>query len=124
MAMYLNQNGDRFKKYLKNRILVDKSLIIKKTNASLNKESRMFMCVTRLRRSDKTLALSMLDAYYSKGCDSRELFKDLAISKDPSFEEHLNKHNVFCIDMNGLYSNLKDRDDFVTALKRNILSDL
>ncbi len=79
------------------------------------------MCVTRPRRFGKSLALSMLNAYYSKGCDSRDLFKDLAISKDPSFDEHLNKHNVFCIDMNGLYSNLNDPKDFVAALKGEIL---
>ncbi len=124
MAMYLNQNNSEFISYKNDDIFVDKSPLIKETNANFNKKSQKFMCVTRPRRFGKTLALSMLNAYYSKGCDSRELFKDLAISKDPSFEEHLNKHNVFTIDMNGLYSNLKDPKDFVEALKRNILSDL
>ena len=37
--------------------------------------------VTRPRRFGKTLALSMLNAYYSKGCDSKELFKDLKYQK-------------------------------------------
>jgi len=30
------------------------------------------------------MALSMLNAYYSEGCDSKSLFEGLAISKDPS----------------------------------------
>ncbi len=124
MAMYLNQNNSKFQKYLKNKIFVDKSLLIKETNENLNKESRKFVCLTHPRRFGKSLALSMLNAYYSKGCDSRELFKDLAISKDPSFEEHLNKHNVFCIDMNSLYSNLGDHNNLVPTLKRRILTDL
>ena len=123
MAMYLNQDSSTFKKYLKNKIFVDKSLIIKECN-DLFGSADSFMCVTRPRRFGKSLALSMLNAYYSKGCDSRELFSDLKICDDPSFESHLNKHNVFYIDMNGLYSNLKDPKDFVAALRRNILSDL
>ena len=123
MAMYLNQNGNQFRKYLKNKIFVDKSLIIRECNDVFGSENS-FMCVTRPRRFGKSLTFSMLNAYYSKGCDSRELFKDLAISKDPSFEEHLNKHNVFCIDMNSLYSNLLDKNEFVSILRSSILSDL
>ena len=42
------------------------------------------MCVTRPRRFGKSMALSLLNAYYSKGCDSRELFKDLKAYSDPS----------------------------------------
>ena len=117
MAIYLNQNGNKFISYKNNDVFVDKSLLIKETNARLNKEAKMFMCVTRPRRFGKSLALSMLNAYYSKGWDSRELFSDLKICDDPSFESHLNKHNVFYIDMNGLYSNLKDPKDFVAALR-------
>ncbi len=122
--MYLNQNSNEFISYKIDNIFVDKSRLIKETNENLNKKSRKFMCVTRPRRFGKSLALSMLNAYYSKGCDSRELFKDLAIAKDPSFEEHLNKHNVFYIDMNSHYESLKDKNGFVSALEEDLLSDL
>ena len=123
MAIYLNQNGENFFQYKNARIFVDKSMLIKETNAVFRSKDA-FMCVTRPRRFGKTLALSMLNAYYSKGCDSRELFKDLKIYDDPSFETNLNKSNVFCIDMAGLYANLDDPSQFVPALKANILSDL
>lgn len=33
----------------------------------------------------------MLSAYYSRGCDSRELFAPLKISEDPHFSEKLNR---------------------------------
>ncbi len=123
MAMYLNQSSDRFKKYLKNKIFVDKSLIIKECNDLLGSEDS-FMCVTRPRRFGKTMALSMLNAYYSKGCDSRDLFKDLAISKDPSFDEHLNKHNVFYIDMAAVYTGIRDKSLFLEKLQSDVLFDL
>ena len=123
MAIYLNQNSDKFISYKNDDIFVDKSLLIKETNASLNKESKKFMCLTRPRRFGKTMALNLLNAYYSKGCSSRGLFEDLAISRDPSFEKHLNKHNVFCIDMSSLYTSLIDKSEFVPKLRARLLSD-
>lgn len=124
MAMYLNQSSDKFISYKNDDIFVDKSLLIKETNESLNRESKKFMCVTRPRRFGKTLAVSMLNSYYSKKGDSRELFNDLAIHEDPSFEKHLNKHNVFYIDMNSQFENSRDKNRFVCDLSENLLSDL
>ena len=37
------------------------------------------------------MAANMLVAYYSKGCDSKELFENFKIAGDSSFKEHLNK---------------------------------
>ena len=124
MAMYLNQNNDSFLSDRKFPLYIDKSLLIKETNACFGINQMKFMCVTRPRRFGKTMALNMLNAYYSKGCDSRELFKDLTISKDPSFEEHLNKHNVILIDMASLYTSLINKKTFVSRLRKNLLNDL
>ena len=93
MALYLNQGNDKFINALNSKIYVDKSLLIRETNALIRTNDE-FMCITRPRRFGKTLALSMLNAYYSKGCDSKELLKDLKISKDSSFDKHLNKHTI------------------------------
>ncbi len=122
MAFYLNKGNEKLKKYMKEEIFVDKSLLIKECNRVFGSESS-YMCVTRPRRFGKTLAISMLNAYYSKGCDSREMFKHLKISKDPGFEEHLNKHNVIWIDVAELYQNLEDKSQFIKKLKKLILCD-
>ncbi len=124
MTMYLNQNNDSFIRDRNDPIYVDKSLIIKETNANFNTGSGRFMCVTRPRRFGKTMALSMLNAYYSKGCDSKALFKDLKIAGDPSFEEHLNKHNVIRIDMAAIYTRIDDKAAFVAKVKSDLLRDL
>ncbi len=42
----------------------------------------------------KPWAGNMLSAYYSKGCDSRELFSPFKISRVEGFEEKLNRYNV------------------------------
>ena len=123
MAFYLNSDNFKFKKYMKSEIFIDKSMIIKECNKLFGSENS-YMCVTRPRRFGKTMALSMLNAYYSKGCDSLSLFDKLNIAGDSSYLEHLNKHNVIWIDMAGLYSRLKDKSIFVDKLKEFIYLDL
>ena len=80
MAYILNLKSD-FEDYINDTIFIDKSNLIKVTNENLRKPSSKFMCITRPRRFGKTMALSMLNAYYSKGCDSASLFENLNISK-------------------------------------------
>lgn len=41
----------------------------------------------------------MLSAYYSRGCDSRELFAGLKIENDESFSKHLNQYDVIFLNM-------------------------
>ncbi len=124
MGRYLNRGNKSFAGCLDDFIYVDKSPLIAFTNNVLGKPSSKFMCVTRPRRFGKTMTLSMLNAYYSKGCDSKELFKDLKISKNLSYERHLNKHNVMRIDMGELYTMTDDKSLFVKRLRRFIYDDL
>ncbi len=124
MSYYLNKGNDKFLSYYNDVIFIDKSMMIDIINRSFDKESFKYMCVTRPRRFGKTMALSMLNAYYSKGCDSKEIFENLNISKDESFPKHLNKHNVIWIDMANLYTDIEDKNIFVKKLKLNILRDL
>ena len=41
----------------------------------------------------------MLNAYYSKANDTKNLFVNLKIGQDPNFENYLNKYHVLYIDM-------------------------
>ncbi len=123
MSLYLNQGNRSFFENRNAKIYVDKSLLIKKTNELLGTPDK-FMCVTRPRRFGKSTAYSMINAYYSKGCSSRGLFKGLKIYDDPSFEEHLNKHNVISIDMASVYNMLDEGEDLVKKLKKYIYLDL
>ena len=124
MANFLNLGNARFISDLENDIFVDKSMLIKQVNNNYGKSSKKFMCVTRPRRFGKTMALSMLRAYYSKGCDSKELFKNLKIYNDPSFLEHLNKHNVFTIDMAGVSTSLQDKKEILNEITKSLINNL
>ena len=119
--MYINIGNDGFRA-ARNGEYVDKSMLIREVNAALLSE-RQFICVSRARRFGKSMAAKMLNAYYDQSCDSRELFQDLQIAKDPSFETHLNKYPVLYVDMAEFIMRYK-RQNVVEALKRDIQEDL
>ncbi len=79
---------------------VDKSMLIAYVNGVLGADNK-FMCVSRARRFGKSLAAKMLCAYYDQSCDSHDLFDDLKIAKDPSYEQHINKYPVISVDVSG-----------------------
>ena len=94
MGLYLNPGNEEFRNAaIHSKIYVDKTEMIKFTNSQLFGEHKN-ICVSRPRRFGKSMAANMLVAYYSKGCDSKELFENFKIADDSSFKEHLNKYNV------------------------------
>ena len=98
MGIYVNPNNDGFKQALNSKIYVDKSGMIKVTNSLLDTEQKC-MCISRPRRFGKSMGINLLVAYYSKGCNSKELFANLKIAQNPDFEKHLNKYNVIWLNL-------------------------
>lgn len=119
MGIYLNPNNDGFKETLAADIYVDKTMLISELNKFINK-GKKYVCVSRPRRFGKTIATDMLCAYYSKGCDSREMFSKLKISKAKNFEEYLNKLNFITIDVAGEYQNAPDKNDTLILLTEKL----
>ena len=105
MGAFINIGNEGFVS-ARNSEYVDKSGVIAVINSTLNTERR-FSCVTRCRRFGKSMAAKTLSAYYDHSCDSRELFADLEIASDPSFEKHLNKYPVIYLDMTNFVSEKK-----------------
>ena len=73
--MYLNPDNVPLQRDLNSTIYVDKSMLIAELNRLINTNEN-YLCVSRPRRFGKTMAGNMISAYYSKGCDSRELFNN------------------------------------------------
>ena len=69
-----------------------------KTNQYLNTEQQ-YICVSRPRRFGKSMALKMLAAYYSRGCDSADLFAGLQIEREETYRQHLNQYDVIWLNM-------------------------
>jgi hypothetical protein len=123
MGIYLNPGNEGFRTSLRSKIYMDKTGLIAYTNERFDTEQK-FICVSRPRRFGKTMAAKMLTAYYSKGCDSREMFQGLEIAKQPSFNEHLNQHNVLFLNMQRFLSRAGSAKDIPAYLKSMVLEEL
>ena len=123
MGIFLNPGNDRFRQALNSQIYVDKSELISVTNKRVSSEQK-YICVSRPRRFGKSVNLGMLAAYYSKGCDSRELFDGLAVSKDEGYPDHLNKYNVIYLNMQQFLSESHDIGNMLELLSKSIMYDL
>ena len=98
MGIYLNQNNIMFQEVINSEIYIDKTMLIGELNRMICTSDK-YVCISRPRRFGKSMAANMLTAYYSRGCDSIELFAPYKIAKAESFEKHLNKYNVIHLTM-------------------------
>ena len=89
MASYLNPGNEKFTKAINSEIYVDKTGLLQYTNSVLG-TADAYICNSRPRRFGKSYAANMLAAYYSRGCDSREMFSELTIGRASDFSMHLN----------------------------------
>ena len=120
MGKYINIGNAGFQR-VRNSEYVDKSGLIAIVNDTLFTE-KSFTCVSRSRRFGKSMAAKMLCAYYDQSCDSRSLFVDLEITKDTSFEKHLNKYPVIYLDMTNFVS--ENEEGIADKIDAALLADI
>lgn len=117
MGLYLNPNNEQFYADTSSDIYVDKTGLIKELNKVLCKSDRC-VAVSHARRFGKTQAANLIEAYYSVGCNSRDIFSKYEIAQSDDFEEHLNKYNVIHIDVSSFsdYSGADVVESIIQAL--------
>ena len=118
MGRFIDRGNNDFVS-ARNSEYVDKSAMIQFINDNLETEYR-FSCISRCRRFGKSLAAKMLYAYYDRSCDSRCLFKDLAIASMPSFEQHLNKYPTIFVDMTRFTTECNNNPNVVDIIQKTI----
>jgi len=123
MGVYLNPGNVDFQEVLNSKIYVDKSELIQYTNSVL-RTTQKYICVSRPRRFGKSMAANMLTAYYSRGCDSREMFQGLKIAKHTGFEEHLNQYNVVHLNMQNFLSKTQTIEQMISLVTKAVGRDL
>ena len=123
MGIYLNPGDTSFQGSLRSKIYVDKSGLIAKTNDVICTEQK-YVCVSRPRRFGKSMAANMLAAYYSKGCNSEEMFSGLDISRESDFKTHLNKYDVIHLDIQWFLANCDEVDNVVAFITKSVQDEL
>ena len=123
MGIYLNPGNNAFRKAVNSKIYVDKTKLIASVNDRLD-TSDCFVCVRRPRRFGKSMAADMLTAYYSKGCDSVNLFTGRKIERENTFKRHLNQHNVIRLDIQSFLFQKSHLDIFIDKIQEFVIREL
>ena len=107
MGTYFNPNNESFTCDKNSKIYIDKTGLLEYLNDVICTNGKC-IAVSHSRRFGKSHAAGMIDAYYSRGCDSYELFKDTEIATKDSFKKHMNQYNVIHLDMASFWDDYKD----------------
>ena len=122
MGVYVNPGNDGFAT-IRNAEYIDKSGLIEFVNQTLDTPQKL-TCSTRPRRFGKSFSALMLAAYYDHSCDSASLFDDLAIARDPSYHDHLNRYNVILLDVTDVIGRYGSPHDIATKIQTLLLEEL
>ena len=123
MGLYVNPGNSLFRVSLNSKIYVDKSPMITHLNDLMGTDER-FVCMSRARRFGKTMMTNLMTAYYSKNCNSRELFENLKLSEQEGWDRYLNSTNVIRIDLQGFYSDAEDKSQTLKILQECVVCEL
>lgn len=131
---YLNPGNSSFAEKVHGELYVDKTDLIKFVNRNLCTMNK-FICSTRPRRFGKSMAIDMLTAYYSKGCDSRNLFQGLNVEKydmndkkeailSRKYMEYMNAYDVITFDMQWVMTRVEHSIDATGWIQNQVIEEL
>lgn len=123
MGRFVNPDNSAFQVALNSEIYVDKTGLLAYTNKAMDTD-RAMICNSRPRRFGKSITANMLAAYYSRGCNSQEMFKNLEISQKDSFKEHLNQYDVIHFDVQWCSMDAGSVQETVGYINRCIIEEL
>ena len=123
MGRFVNPDAQVFQSALNAEIYVDKTGLIEYTNKVLG-STDAYICNSRPRRFGKSTTANMLAAYYSKGCDSKELFDGLQISHAADYTQHLNRSVVIHLDMQWFLTAGSTPESMVGDISACVLEEL
>ncbi|KIR01163.1 N-acetylhexosamine 1-kinase [Lachnospiraceae bacterium TWA4] len=70
------------------------------------------------------MAADMLSAYYGNNEHTKDLFKNLKISSNPSFEKHINQYHVIKVDMQFFMTSTSSIQEMVHKLKNDLITEM
>lgn len=123
MGIYLNPGNQGFREAVSSQIYVDKTEMISYTNRVLGTKQK-YVCVSRPRRFGKSMAAEMLTAYYEKDSDSDQLFENLKIKHDVTYETYKNKYSVVFLNIQNFLSRTHDITKLKSLIEKSLLREL
>ena len=121
MGIYFNPANGSFTKDRNDKLYIDKTGLLRFLNEAINTPKNC-ISVSHARRFGKSHAAGMIDAYYSLGSDSSNLFADTEIAKSPDYEKYRNKYNVIHLDISSFWDYHKE--DLIDTVIQCICEEL
>ena len=123
MGRFVNPDNSAFQVALNSEIYVDKTGLLAYTNQVMHTD-RAWICSSRPRRFGKSITANMLAAYYSRGCDSKQMFAGLSIAREESFAKHLNQYDVIHFDVQWCCMDAGGPEHVTAYINQQILQEL
>lgn len=123
MGRFVNSKTSAFQDALNSEIYVDKTGLLEYTNRVIDTTAK-FICNSRPRRFGKSITADMLTAYYSKGCNSEDMFSNLEISKSADYRKHLNQYDVIHLDIQWCMEPAGGAENVISYITENTISEL
>ena len=123
MGRFVNSKTSAFQDALNSEIYVDKTGLLEYTNRVIDTTAK-FICNSRPRRFGKSITADMLTAYYSKGCNSEDMFANLEISKSDDYRKHLNQYDVIHLDIQWCMEPAGGAENVISYITENTISEL
>ena len=123
MGRFVNSKTSAFQDALNSEIYVDKTGLLEYTNRVIDTTAK-FICNSRPRRFGKSITADMLTAYYSKGCNSEDMFSNLEISKSADYRKHLNQYDVIHLDIQWCMEPAGGAENVISYITENTINEL
>lgn len=123
MGRFVNSKTSAFQDALNSEIYVDKTGLLEYTNRVIDTTAK-FICNSRPRRFGKSITADMLTAYYSKGCNSEDMFSNLEISKSADYRKYLNQYDVIHLDIQWCMEPAGGAENVISYITENTISEL
>lgn len=125
MGIYLDSKTGYtlYKNETEKLYFVDKSLLLAEL-FPLVKEGSSYVCITRPRRFGKTVMANMLTAFFSRACNSKELFQSLKISTQKGYEGYQNQYAVISISFNDVAGECESYTQYIKRIEKKLIKDL
>ena len=120
MGVYFNPSNESFTKDRNYKIYMDKTGLLEYLNESIGTPKNC-IALSHARRFGKSHAAGMIDAYYSRGCDSSKLFDDTKIAESADYRKYMNQYNVIHLDISSVWDFHKE--DLVESIHERVCED-
>lgn len=125
MGVYLNNTSsyEAYRKVKNSPYFVDKTHILTKIIPRIE-TSENCLCITRPRRFGKSVIANMMAAFFSKGCNAKELFNGSQISLCDNYKSQMNQYNVISLSLNRIPNNCTSYRQYIERIESRLKRDL